>query len=167
MAIQRLSGEGEPVPETFVQQSILQQAEAVAAAQNDSIRATRQEALLQTTELLTPDEVEDHLPPPAYGETYGEICNEKNGLGTSARVTDDGRVNIRINQFNRRLSRIFTPALRQQVQSVQESPPPPPPYIPSSFGGEEGVPPPPPLNVVVQVVGSRGTCNPSLRWEKC
>jgi UDP:flavonoid glycosyltransferase YjiC (YdhE family) len=109
---------------------------------------------------------ESDVPPPAYGDTYGEIRNEKDGLGTSARVTDDGRVNIRINQLNRRLSQIFTPALRQELHSAQESRPPPPPYIPPSLGGEEGVSPPPPLNVVIQVVGSRGDVQPFVALGK-
>ncbi|KAH8593081.1 putative glucosyl/glucuronosyl transferase [Bisporella sp. PMI_857] len=168
MATQSLSEEGRPVPETVVQQSILQQVQAAAAAAalTDPARPTRQEALLQKTDLLTPDEAEDDIPPPTYGEIYGEIRDEKNGLGTSACVTDDGRVNIRINQFNRRLSQIFTPALRQQVQSIQDSHPPPPPYIPPSLGGEEGVPLPPPLNIVIQVVGSRGDVQPFVALGK-
>ena len=166
MATQSPSEEGRLVPETVVQQSVLQQAQAAAAAQTDPARPTRQEALLQKTDLLTPDEAEDDILPPTYGEIYGEIRDEKNGLGTSARVTDDGRVNIRINQFNRRLSQIFTPALRQQVQSVQDSRPPPPPYIPPSLGGEKGVPPPPPLNIVIQVVGSRGDVQPFVALGK-
>ncbi|KAI1414887.1 putative glucosyl/glucuronosyl transferase [Hypoxylon sp. FL1857] len=166
MATQPPSEEGRPVPETLVQQSILQQAQAAAAAQTDPVSPMRQGALLQKTGLVTPDPAEDDMPPPAYGDIYGEIRNEKDGLGTSACVTDDGRVNIRINQFNRRLSQIFTPTLSQQVQSVQDSRPPPHlPYIPSSLGGE-GVPPPPPLNVVIQVVGSRGDVQPFVALGK-
>ena len=166
MATQSPSDKGQTAPETVVQQSILQQTEAVVAAQTNLARPTRQDALLQETDLIISDAGEDDVPPPAYGDTYGEIRNEKDGLGTSARVTDDGRVNIRINQLNRRLSQIFTPALRQQVQSVQDSRPPPPPYIPPSLGGEEGVPPPPSLNIVIQVVGSRGDVQPFVALGK-
>jgi UDP:flavonoid glycosyltransferase YjiC (YdhE family) len=166
MATQPPSENARPVLETVVQQSILQQAEAAAAAQTNLARPTTQDALLQQTNLTTSELAEDDVPPPAYGEIYGEIRNEKNGLGTSARVTDDGRVNISINQVNRRLSQIFTPALRQQVQSVQASRSPPSPYIPPSLGGEEGVPPPPPLNVVIQVVGSRGDVQPFIALGK-
>ena len=144
-----------------MQQSIFQQAEAAITAQTNPT-TTRQEALLQEIDLMDADE--DSLPPPAYGDIYGEIRDEKNGLG--ARVTDDGRVNIRINQFNRRLSQVFTPALHQHVQSAQDSGPPPLPYIPSSLGGGEGVPPPPPLNVVIQVVGSRGDVQPFVALGK-
>lgn len=118
------------------------------------------------TDLYTPDPAEDDMPPPVYGDTYGEIRNEQDGLGTSASVTDDGRVNIRINQLNRRLSQVFTPALRQQVQSVQDSRPPPPLYVPPSLGGEDGVSPPPALNVVIQVVGSRGDVQPFVALGK-
>ncbi|OIW33071.1 putative glucosyl/glucuronosyl transferase [Coniochaeta ligniaria NRRL 30616] len=162
MAAQPPSEKGQAVPEIVVQQSILQQAEAVIGAQT----TTRQEVLLQETDLLSLTAADDDLPPPPYGDTYGEIRNDKDGLGTSVRVTDDGRVNIRINQFNRRLSQIFTPALRQQVQSVRDSRPPPPPYIPPSLGGDEGVPPPPPLNVVMHVVGSRGDVQPFVALGK-
>lgn len=145
---------------------MLQQAAAAAAAQTHPIQPTRQEALLHETDLVTSDASDDEIPPPVYGDVYGEIRNEKDGLGTSAYVTDDGRVNIRINQFNRRLSQIFTPALRQQVQSVQDSRPPPPAYVPPSLGGEEGVPPPPALNIVIQVVGSRGDVQPFVALGK-
>ena len=166
MATQFPSKKGRPIPWTVVQQSILQEAQAAATAQTDPARPTRQEALLDETDLITPDAVEDDMPPPVYGDIYSEIRNEENGLGTSAYVTDDGRVNIRINQFNRRLSQIFTPALRQQVQSIQDSRPPPSPYVPPSLGGEEGVPPPPPLNIVIQVVGSRGDVQPFVALGK-
>lgn len=165
MVTQYLPDEGGPVPETVVQQSIFQQAQAAAAAQSDSTRPTREESLLQRTDLITLDSIEDGIPPPAYGDIYGEIRNEKDGLGTSARVTDDGRVDIRINQLNRRLSQILTPAIHQQIQSIQDGRPPPLPYIPHSLGGE-GVPPPLSLNVVIQVVGSRGDVQPFVALGK-
>ena len=168
MASQAPSEKGEPVPETAVQQSILQQAEAVIAAQASLARPMGQEAPWEETDLVTPDAwaEDDDEPPPAYG---GDAYED--GLGTSARVADDGRVNIRINQFNRRLSQILTPALRLKVPSVPDpdsSGPPPPLYIPPSFGGggEQGVPPPPTLNVVIQVVGSRGDVQPFVALGK-
>ncbi|ETI23926.1 hypothetical protein G647_05733 [Cladophialophora carrionii CBS 160.54] len=154
------------VPEALMQQSMLQQARAAAAAEANPARPTRRETLLQMTDLVTPGLAEDDVPPPPYGQIHGEIRDEKNGLGISTSVTDDGRINIRINQFNRRLSQVFNPALREQIQSVQESPPPPSPYIPPSLGGEEGVPPPPPLNIVIQVVGSRGDVQPFVALGK-
>ncbi|KAL3423596.1 glycosyltransferase family 28 domain-containing protein [Phlyctema vagabunda] len=154
MGTQSFSEKGRSVPEIVLQQSILQQAQA--AAQTDPVRSMRQEAFLEKSDLITPDGDEN----PPYGGIYGEVRDEKNGLGTSARVTDDGRVNMRINQFNHRLSQIFTPALFEQVRSVQDSCPPPPPYVPPSLGGDRRITPPPPLNIVIQVVGSRGDVQP-------
>jgi UDP:flavonoid glycosyltransferase YjiC (YdhE family) len=143
---------------------MLHQPEPPSGASGELPWPTREEDILEGNDLLTHDTGEDFTPPPAYGDTYGEIRNEKDGA--SARVTDDGRVNIRINQVNRRLSQIFTPALRQQTQNVQDNGPPPPPYIPPSLGGKEGELPPPPMNVVIQVVGSRGDVQPFVALGK-
>lgn len=165
------SGGQRAIPANVVEQSILEQAEAVAAAQvADSASITEHGTALREAPL---DETSQHtsdqdLPPPAYGDAYGEIRNEKAGLSTSALVTDDGRVNIRINQLNRRLSQVFIPALRQEQLDSQDADalPPPPPYIPPSLGGKPGLPPPPPLNVVIQVVGSRGDVQPFVALGK-
>lgn len=169
MAASSPSEEGQFAPENIVERSILQQAESAAAAQGPN----RQEAPSEKVDLVNLDLAEE-TPPPAYGDICGDICgdiygeirDEENGLGTSARVTGDGRVNIRISQLSRRLSQIFTPALRQQVQSVDDSDGPPSPYVPPSLGGEKGVPPPPPLNIVIQVVGSRGDVQPFVALGK-
>lgn len=168
MATPSPSKKGRPIRETVGQQSMLRQAQvaAAAAAQTDSTRPMRPDAPLQMADLITTDSFEDDRPPPAYGEIHGEIRNEKHGLGISTSVLDDGRINIRINQVNRRLSQIFTPALRQEVQSVQDSSPPPAPYVPPSLGGDGAVPPPPRLNIVMQVVGSRGDVQPFVALGK-
>jgi UDP:flavonoid glycosyltransferase YjiC (YdhE family) len=112
------------------------------------------------------DAAENEAPPPAYGE----INNENHGLKTTATVADDGRVDIHINQLNRRLSQIFKPALRQPpLQNDHDDQAPrreSPPYIPTALGGEPGAPPPPPLNVVIQVVGSRGDVQPFIALGK-
>ncbi|KAK5105792.1 hypothetical protein LTR62_002154 [Meristemomyces frigidus] len=146
--------------------AVRQQTEATAAVLDDLGRPTRPGSTLTESDLSTTDIDEHELAPPAYGDVYGEIHHEKDGLGTSARVTDDGRVNIRINQLNRRLSQTFIPALRQQVQSEQDSIPPPAPYIPPSLGGSGDVLPPPRLSVVIQVVGSRGDVQPFIALGK-
>lgn len=143
---------------------IVQQVEAFLASQaipNGPAATTG----LDQDDLLSQEAEEDGPPPPAYGTTYGEIRNEKDGLGTSAQVTDDGRVNIHINQLNRRLSQIFNPAISQHIRNEQDSPAPPPPYIPPSLGGKDGVPPPT-LSVVMQVVGSRGDVQPFVALGK-
>ncbi len=123
-------------------------------------------ALLQQIGLDDQELAEDCVPPPAYGDYYGEIHDERNGTGTSAQLTDDGRVAIRINHFNRQLSQIIAPALHQHVQDVEDSRPLPPPYIPPSLGGDPSVRPPPPLNIVIQVVGSRGDVQPFVALGK-
>lgn len=147
-----------------MQQSVLQQAEAAAASHANSATPRRQEALLHDTDTNTLDSSEDDMPPPAYGNTCGELHAEKEGF--SASVADDGRVNIRIK--NHRLSQIFNPALGQQLRAAQDSTgPPPPPYIPPSLGGDvRSSVPPPPLNIVMQVVGSRGDVQPFIALGK-
>ncbi|KAJ4379413.1 hypothetical protein N0V86_005458 [Didymella sp. IMI 355093] len=117
--------------------------------------STRKEGLLMNTDLITPSEDEAHTGPPAYGDIYGEIHSEQDGLGTNAHITDDGRVNIRINQLSRRFSQIFTPALDQHLHNAQDRPSTSPPT--SS---------PPRLNIVMQVVGSRGDVQPFVALGK-
>jgi UDP:flavonoid glycosyltransferase YjiC (YdhE family) len=154
------------VPETNLQRSIIEQAQAADVAQLEASRPTRQEPALHSTDLITPDTTEVEIPPPTYGEIYGEIREGKAGLGTSASVTDDGRVNIRIDGLNRRLSQVFAPALSQHLKSIEASEAPPLPYIPPSLGGDAGTRPPPRLNVVIQVVGSRGDVQPFVALGK-
>ncbi|OMP82436.1 Sterol 3-beta-glucosyltransferase, partial [Diplodia seriata] len=81
-------------------------------------------------------------------------------------VVDDGRVNIHIDQKNRRLSQLLVPALRSQVDVVAREPDLPAPYIPPSLGGDPGKEPPPPLNIVIHVVGSRGDVQPFVALGK-
>jgi hypothetical protein len=90
--------------DTAAQQSTLQQAQDATASQTNPARSTTQNVFLQQIDLNGPELAEDNPPLPAYGEAYGEIRDEKNSTGTSATITDDGRVNIRINYFNRCLS---------------------------------------------------------------
>lgn len=60
------------IPETVVQQSILQQAQAAAAVAE---LESRPETLLEHADLVTPDATENDIPPPAYNDiySYGEI----------------------------------------------------------------------------------------------
>ncbi|KAF2661950.1 glycosyltransferase family 1 protein [Lophiostoma macrostomum CBS 122681] len=107
----------------------------------------------------------DH-PPPAYTEIPGQLSEDTADMGTNAVVADDGRVNIRINQKNRRLSQIFVPQIHHQISAAQHEPAPPPPYVPEFLGGAPGQQPPPPLNVVIHVVGSRGDVQPFVALGK-
>ncbi|WPG99033.1 Hypothetical protein R9X50_00183800 [Acrodontium crateriforme] len=156
--------DGRHTLDTAMPHSMLEQAQAATSAQTNVAEGTREDRFLEVRDLISPDG--EDAPPPAYGDIYGEI-SEKGGLGTGARVTDDGRVNITINPLNRRLSQVFNPALRQHIQRAEDSQPAPPlPYIPPSLGGEGGVSPPPSLNVVIQVVGSRGDVQPFVALGK-
>lgn len=157
---------GDPIPQSTVQESILQQAQAAAAAQTDPSNPARQETLFNDRDLLTPDGFQDDAPPPAYGDIYGEIRSEKSGMGTTARVTADGRVDIRINNLNRRVSQIFTPVLRQQLEDVESSSTPASHDIATSPKRDRDALPAPPMNIVVQVVGSRGDVQPFVALGK-
>ncbi|KIW08552.1 hypothetical protein, variant 1 [Verruconis gallopava] len=116
---------------------------------------------------LPPLEVSDEMPPPpAYSDTLGHVEDNNSGTGTRAKVGDDGRVNIRIDQRSHKLSKMLVPALRQQRRLIAEQTPLPPPYVPPTLGGSPGELPPPPMNVVIHVVGSRGDVQPFVALAK-
>ena len=105
----------------------------------------------------------EQAPPPPYstgGSGYGEIDISQNGMDTGARVAADGRVNIKINQRNHKLSDLLAPALRAQLKLADEKPGPPP-YIPPGIAGVHFAKPPP-MNIVIQIVGSRGDVQPFI-----
>lgn len=97
-----------------------------------------------------------------------QIELSQDGFDTQAKVTDDGRLNITINQKTRKLSDLLVPALRNQLQlaTQEEEEPFPPGYIPPALGGAPGQTPPPKLNVVIHVVGSRGDVQPFVALGK-
>ncbi|KAI1761282.1 glycosyltransferase family 1 protein [Hypoxylon sp. FL1150] len=99
--------------------------------------------------------------PPAYSEFHDQFSLHQAGFDAGAAVTDDGRVDININQTSRQLADFLAPALRNQLrESAAPESPLPPAYIPPSLGGLPGQTPPPRLNVVIQIVGSRGDVQP-------
>ncbi|KAH8899439.1 UDP-Glycosyltransferase/glycogen phosphorylase [Thozetella sp. PMI_491] len=97
--------------------------------------------------------------PPAYGELHDQLQLEQPGFSAGAAVTTDGRVNINISEKNSSLARLLAPAIQNQL-TTQPAGPLPPAYIPPSLGGQPGQTPPPQLNVVIQIVGSRGDVQP-------
>ncbi|KAK0657422.1 hypothetical protein B0T16DRAFT_442114 [Cercophora newfieldiana] len=116
-------------------------------------------------ELEDPDLAGDDVPPPAYGDFHDQLQLSQAGFETNAAVTSDGRITININQKDSRLAELLGPTLRRQlVPDAAARPvslgPLPPPYIPPSLGGAPGQTPPPRLNVVIQIVGSRGDVQP-------
>lgn len=116
---------------------------------------TKHGGFLVDVDLVTASEDGAYTNPPAYGDIYGEIHSSREGLDTNAQITDDGRVNIQINQLTRRLSQIFTPALDQHLLDDRHRPSPSPPAVS-----------PPRLNVVMHVVGSRGDVQPFVALGK-
>ncbi|CAG2005731.1 unnamed protein product [Fusarium graminearum] len=104
--------------------------------------------------------------PPPYGEAHDQVHFSQPGFDAGAKLTGDGRVNININAKNRRLADLLTPTLQDQLAPEPEQPDLPPAYIPPSLGGRPGQTPPPKLNVVVQIVGSRGDVQPFVALAK-
>ncbi|KAK4672869.1 hypothetical protein QC763_106820 [Podospora pseudopauciseta] len=81
-------------------------------------------------------------------------------------VEATGRVSIHLLEKNRRLSTLLAPAIAKRSKPPPLPPLPsgplPPPYIPPNLGGLPGQTPPPKLNVVIQIVGSRGDVQPFI-----
>ncbi|KAI0468496.1 hypothetical protein F4859DRAFT_506068 [Xylaria cf. heliscus] len=103
--------------------------------------------------------------PPAYSEFHDQLNIHQTGFDAGAAVTDDGRVNININQTSRHVADFIAPTLRSQLRQealLASEAPLPPAYIPPSLGGRPGQIPPPQLNVVIQIVGSRGDVQPFI-----
>ncbi|KAI0204636.1 hypothetical protein F4808DRAFT_414429 [Astrocystis sublimbata] len=103
--------------------------------------------------------------PPAYSEFHDQLNIHQTGFDAGITVTDDGRVNININQTSRQLADFIAPALRRQLEQgnlPSSEAVLPPAYIPPSLGGQPGQTPPPRLNVVIQIVGSRGDVQPFI-----
>ncbi|RDA86396.1 hypothetical protein CP532_6471 [Ophiocordyceps camponoti-leonardi (nom. inval.)] len=97
----------------------------------------------------------DNAPPP-YGAHYDHVHFSQPGFEAGAEITEDGRVSININTKNTRLAHLLAATLRSQ--------PSPPPAYPSEPVREDQ--PTPPLNIVVQIVGSRGDVQPFVALGK-
>jgi hypothetical protein len=100
-------------------------------------------------------------PPPPYGEFPDQLSFSRDSVDAGAQVTDDGRVDIALNTKTRALADAL---LRQPSTAsnatARSDAPLPPAYVPPALGGQPGQTPPPRLNVVVQIVGSRGDVQP-------
>lgn len=80
-------------------------------------------------------------------------------MDTGAKLGKDGRINIRINERSSKLSDMLVPALRRQLQ-LQKQEDDKAPTIPEGLGETQDGMPPPPMNIVIQIVGSRGDVQP-------
>ncbi|KAL9031709.1 MAG: hypothetical protein Q9180_006783, partial [Flavoplaca navasiana] len=93
----------------------------------------------------------EHQPTQIYGSSIAQLDFKDQGFDTRAKLLDDGRLDIDINQKSR-LSNLLASALREPTDLSSEAPP--------SLEGLPGPDRPPTLNVVIQVVGSRGDVQP-------
>jgi UDP:flavonoid glycosyltransferase YjiC (YdhE family) len=143
---------------------IIAEAAAAAAAAQEDEATPRSSSTHQTrryhnrdSEAQDSSSIQDVPPPPYNGADYGQLDISQNGMDTGARVAEDGRINIKINQRSCKLSNLLVPALRTQFD-LRTKAPKEPPSLPG-LDVVDGLPPPP-LNVVIQIVGSRGDVQP-------
>ncbi|KAL8694582.1 MAG: hypothetical protein Q9218_000764 [Villophora microphyllina] len=164
--------QGPPIPK-----DLIRHAEAAAASNTDPGKA-RSQGNAQFSEggitspppagQLRADQPIEREPPPEFSDKYGEVELSQDGFGTKARLANDGRIDINIDQRSPKLSNLLVPALRSQLnlQHVEE---PPTPYAEKQrpiIGGIPDHAASPPLNVVIQVVGSRGDVQPFVALGK-
>ncbi|KAH7142697.1 hypothetical protein B0J13DRAFT_636314 [Dactylonectria estremocensis] len=114
-----------------------------------------------------PDIGADDSEPPPYGAHYDHLQFCQPGFEAGAAVRGDGCIDININTKNRRLAELLAPMFQSQVSAETESNLPfPPDYVPPNLGGQHGQPCPPRLNIVIQIVGSRGDVQPFVALGK-
>ncbi|KAJ6262040.1 Sterol 3-beta-glucosyltransferase [Drechslerella dactyloides] len=113
---------------------------------------------------------DESVPPPAYsevGNSYHGIEIDQNGFSSKARMLDDGRIDISINQRSRRFSNMLLPALSQTLSQIPQQPvgpaaPAPEFDVPKGLAGKDV----PKLNIVIQIIGSRGDVQPFVALGK-
>jgi len=155
-----MSGSQQPPPEGPPSIVLQRAAAAAAAGQEDDEYDRHSRTSEHRSHHYQSDQPDlEDVPPPAYnGADYGQLNISQNGLDTGAKVGDDGRINIKFNERTHKLSDLLIPALRKQLaiqkkQDAQEA------QIPPGLGETEGLSPPP-MNIVIQIVGSRGDVQP-------
>ncbi|RMZ75605.1 hypothetical protein DV737_g5216, partial [Chaetothyriales sp. CBS 132003] len=103
----------------------------------------------------------EQVPPVPYnGAAYGQLDIDQNGLTTGAHLAKDGRINIKIDQHTKKLSNLLVSGLRKQLE-LRKAHEAAEPAIPEGLGDTDGLPPPP-MNIVIQIVGSRGDVQPFI-----
>ena len=108
----------------------------------------------------------EELPAPPFGADLGQFDFNQNDFDTKANVSNDGRLNINIDQRSRQFADLLAPVLRSQQDPQHIEPPSPALQTPHSLHDQAKPPPPPVLNVVIQVVGSRGDVQPFVALGK-
>lgn len=99
-------------------------------------------------------EVSDALP--AFGERYGRVSIDNDSLDTKANITEDGRINIAFTEKHRRLSvlgPLLTEPLSLPIETIAQL-------------DREHYDDPPAMNIVIQIIGSRGDIQPFIALGK-
>ncbi|KIW19765.1 hypothetical protein PV08_00339 [Exophiala spinifera] len=157
---------GQPQDEAQIPQVLIEEATAVAEADqeeagdsgNTNTTAPSPESHVRHHGRSSPRL--DDVPAPAYNAAqYGQLDISQNGLDTTAQVSSNGRINININQRSKKLTNLLIPALRHQLD-IQKQKATAEPQIPEGLGETDDGLPPPPMNIVIQIVGSRGDVQP-------
>ncbi|GAO16707.1 hypothetical protein UVI_02002530 [Ustilaginoidea virens] len=113
-----------------------------------------------------PVQQSDHVEPLAYGQQHGHVLIEPR-FDAGAKVTDHGRVNISLDSKNRRLADLLPPVFNSQASTESEPQAAPPhAFSPPGLDAEPARLAPPRLNVVIQIVGSRGDVQPFVALGK-
>jgi Glycosyltransferase family 28 N-terminal domain len=97
----------------------------------------------------------DH--PPAFGEQYGHLTIANDALDTKADLAEDGRINIKFRERARGLSILAPLFAETQLDLSSET---------KALLDKENYDNPPPLNIVVQIIGSRGDIQPFIALGK-
>ena len=146
-------------PPSPVIQQTQHAAGAAAAAEQDPNDPIRHHAHRSHTYADTRP-VEEVPPPPYDAGQYGQLDISQNGLDTGARVGRDGRVDIKIKEKGRKVQDILGPLLARSYTIDIAKDAQVEPEIPEGLGYTTEGFPPPPLNIVIQIVGSRGDVQP-------
>ncbi|KAI5844370.1 hypothetical protein DFP73DRAFT_513109 [Morchella snyderi] len=84
-------------------------------------------------------------------------------MSTRAQVSEDGRININIHEKPGHFSTLLAPAMRAQFHLAEKAARAEKPTDPSAtFGVPEFARDVPPLNIVIQIIGSRGDVQPFI-----
>ena len=112
----------------------------------------------------------EQQPQPPFGANVGQVDFNRDGFGANAKVADDGRLIINIDQQSRQFSDLLAPALQvfPEPQYPEAAKLRPDSQVPpsQSLARLAQQNPSLPLNIVIHVVGSRGDVQPFVALGK-